>query len=279
VDKSGREPMKVERSAGHPSGVGHNEERMKPSSDHIESARILLAEVPAALSALQAEYKQCVVNLAVSPKFRVQTQSFLGHLRSILDFLAHDMTRFCSRPPSKVYFPIAKIGITRTDFETNLSNKWLPGLDRNRPDLFDFLVKLQHFYPGNDWLPAFNELSNKNKHVKLSKMEIGGCDAVIIRFHGKPVMQIGARGFESITIRDGGTLLFGADANLAVLRGPQTIDRNTKQLLYADAGLDVITAAWNEFKFDEFPQQPAIVFLEIAEKEVRRISEKIEALA
>lgn len=249
---------------------------MKSPSDHIESVQILLAEIPASLSGLHDEYNQCVMHLTVTPKFRTNTQSFLGQLRAILDYLAHDIARFCSRPPNKVYFPIAKAEIPKAKFEENLAKKWLPGLDKTKPDLFDYLLKLQHFYQGNNWLPAFHELSNRNKHICLSRMEIGDCRAALIRFHGKPVMQIGSRGFESFEIQEGGILQIRAGNNQAAIRGPQIVDRDTKKLIYADPGLDIITATWTEFKFNEYPSQPAIMFLELAEREVRQISEKVE---
>lgn len=260
--------------------VGHKRIKtyMAQSSEHLESARILLTEIPAGLEALQDEYKQCVTNLAVSPKFRVQTQSFLGHLRAALDFLSHEINRFCSRMPARVYFPIAKKGISQKSFEKNLRNKWLPGLEKSRPDLFEYLIKIQYFYPGNEWLPAFHELSNKNKHVKLSIMQIIGCNAAIIRFYGIPVMQIGDRGLGTSRIEAGGTLLFRSNSLEGAIRGPQTLDRNTKQFVDADPGLDIASATWSEFKFDEFPDQPAIVFLEIAERQVRQICSRIEAL-
>ncbi|MBW2319978.1 MAG: hypothetical protein JRF31_03850 [Deltaproteobacteria bacterium] len=250
----------------------------KQLSDHLESARILLNEIPFALSTLQEEYKECITKLAVSPKFRTQTQAFLGHLRSILDFLSHEMSCFCSRPPRRIYFPIAKTGMSKVDFKKNLRKNWLPGIDVNHPDIFDYLIKLQYFYPGNDWLPAFHELSNKNKHVKLSRMEIAGCGAALIRFNGKPVMQIGDRGYQSLTIKEGGSLVFQAGSRRAAIHGSQTIDRNTEKFLHVDPGLDIVPAMWSEFKFNEFPQQPAIVFLEAAEREVRRISKQIEEL-
>jgi hypothetical protein len=192
-----------------------------------------------------------------------------------LEYLAQDFVRFCTSRRKDVYFPIATTGTSEPVFKGMLA-KWFPGLHNNKPALFDYLLKLQHFYPGNDWLPAFKELSNKNKHVTLSRMEMGGFDAAVIRLYGKPLMQFGARGIE--TLKLGGTLRFRSGSNQACLRGPQIIDRNTKKLLFADPGLDIVTATWTEFRFDEFPHQPAIVFLETAEREIRRISEKIETL-
>jgi len=250
----------------------------KSPSEHIESARLLLDEIPSALSVLQDEYVVCIKKLAVSAKFRTQTQAFLGHLRSILDFIAHEVTRFCSSLPRKVYFPIAKVGMSKSYFENKLRKEWMPGIDIKRPDIFDYLVKLQHFYPGNDWLPAFNNLSNINKHIHLSRMEIAGCDAALICYKGNPVMQLGDRGLQSLTIELGGSLVFQSGSHRAAIRGPQTIDRSTKILRDADPDLSVVLGTWTEFKFNEFPQQPAIVFLKMAEKEVRQISEKIQEL-
>jgi len=227
---------------------------------------------------LRKEYKECVTNLTVSPKFRAQTQSLLGQLRSAMDFIAHDVASFCSRPPHKIYFPIATTGLSKAQFEKKLAKDWFPELNISRPDLFAFLMSLQPFSPGNEWLPAFHRLSNTNKHVKLSKMVIGGFEAAIIRFDGKPVMQIGDGGYRSLTLQPGSSLVFKSGEKSAALRGPQTVDRNTNKLLNADPALDVVTATWTEFKYDEYPNQTAIVFLEMAEREVRKICDKIEAL-
>ncbi len=246
-------------------------------SDHLESSRVLLSQIPSSLATLQAEYKKCTASLSVSSEFRVQTQNFLNQLRSAMDYLAHEVVRFCSSRPGKVYFPIAKKDISKKSFEAKL-RKWLPGIEVNRPDIWSFLIQVQHFNQGNDWISAFHELSNSNKHVKLSKMAVAGCDSVLICLNGRPAMQIGDRGYGSIELRDGASLVIRSGSNQAAIHGPQTINHNTRLLLHADHGLDVVSSTWTEFKFDEYPQQPAIIFLEIVEREVRRICEQVMSL-
>jgi hypothetical protein len=252
---------------------------MTQQSEHLESAKVLLGELPAQLAALQAEYRQCVQSASVSPSFRAHTLSYLVNLRAVLDYLAHELVPFLSKTPPKLYFPIAKRGMPQVKFEQELRTKWLPGLDVNRPDIFSYLMGLQHFHPGNEWITAFHELSNQNKHVRLSKMAIGDCEATVVRMHGRAVMQIGDRGLHELNLSDKGSLSFeGSGGRGFNIRGPQVINRNTTALLDADPGLDVARATWTEFKFDQFPLQPAVVFLEIAEKEVRRIATKLESL-
>jgi len=251
---------------------------MPQHSAHLESAKALLGEIPAQLVALQDEYKECVRLLSVSPKFRAQTLSYLVGLRAILDYLAHDLAPFLSKAPSKLYFPVAKKGVPRANFEQALTKKWLPGLCATRPDIYSYLISVQHFHTGNEWITAFHELSNLNKHVRLSMMTIGGCNATIVRVLGQPRMQIGDRGLQQLSISAGGTLAFDTRGVKLAIRGPQVIDGSTKNLLDADLGIDIAHATWTEFKFDQFPSQPAIVFLEIAEKEVRRIATQLEAM-
>lgn len=252
---------------------------MTQPSEHRESATVLLGEIPAQLAGLREEYNACLHRVTVSPRFRALTLSFLVNLRAVLDYLAHDLIPFLSKTPSKLYFPIAGRGLPESKFEETLKKKWLPGLDARRPDIFSFLMGLQHFQPGNEWITAFSELSNRNKHVRLSKMTMGDCEATVVRLHGHPVMQLGARGFAKWVINGPVALTFRDKSGKEFsIRGPQTLDRDTTLLHDADAGLDVVRAAWTEFKFDEFPPQPAIVFLEIAEREVRAIARQLAIL-
>jgi hypothetical protein len=71
---------------------------------------------------------------------------------------------------------------------------------------------------------------------------------------------------------------FGTAEHGPAICGPETINANTRTLLHADPPIGLLQAVWTEFKFDDFPQQPARVFLEAAEREVRAIASRIESL-
>jgi hypothetical protein len=161
----------------------------KTHPDHLESARILLSRLPSALLDMQREYRDCITKMAVSHEFWDQTWAFVGRLRSILDYLAQEVSYCSNRPPNRIYFPIAPASMLRATFEATLRRTGLPGIDVSRPDIYEYLVSLQHFYPGNDdRLAAFCRLSNTNKHHTLSPMQIAGCRAVLICVSGVPVM-------------------------------------------------------------------------------------------
>lgn len=120
-------------------------------------------------------------------------------------------------------------------------------------------------------------MTNSNKHVRLSLMAIAGCNATVIQLPWGVGLQIGDRGFESVDLQ--GTLAFiGSQGQRLEIRGPDMIDRNTISLANADPGINVVRRTWQEFKFDEFPHQPAIVFLSAVNTEVKRIVDRLVPL-
>jgi hypothetical protein len=81
-----------------------------------------------------------------------------------------------------------------------LMGNWLPGLEVSRPDIFALLDKEQ-YYNSNDWLLGLVDVTNETKHVRLSLQSRADCEAVVIKRHGIPVMQIGERDFKEIHIQ------------------------------------------------------------------------------
>lgn len=244
----------------------------------IKAAEMLLRNTAGELSELELEYKNCLYHLTVSEDFLIKTKNFLAANRSILDYIAHEVVQFCRERPTRVYFPIASKNVREEKFRGELK-KWFPGLSLSHPKLFEYLCEIQHFREGNEWLTAFHNISNEYKHVTLTPMTIQGCKAVVIRNPNGTGLQIGDRGFQRVELEENSCMRFPdpSGRSLAV-RGPQVIDLDTTSLLDADDDLEIIHQEWTEYKFEEFQNQPAIVFLRIVDREVRQIFHKLVIL-
>jgi len=243
------------------------------------SVDALLEQAAEGLKVLEREYGESVLGIRPTPAFRVATLNHLVQHRAILDYLAHGLLVFCTGVPNKVYFPIAKPGMGASKFRDRVEKRWLPGLPSARPDIFEVLESVQQYRPGNEWITAFANMTNSNKHVRLSLMSIAGCDATVIGLPWGFGMQIGDRGFRKINLEGTAKLAFiGPQGEQLEIRGPETIDRNTVSLLNADPGISILNMKWQEFKFDEYPFQPAIEFLHEVNDEVKRIVDRLAPL-
>lgn len=252
---------------------------MEPEvSVHRASAEELLAGIAAELDGIRQEYAKSVERLAVSSELRIRLLDFFVHNRAVLDYLAQDFLAFCTKKRSRVYFPIASDSQSRAEFLKRLDGKWFPGLAKAHPQLFDYLDSIQH-YNGNCWAPAFVKLANRGKHISLVPHVVGSCRAAVLCVHGRPRLQVGDRGYGRVEIQAGGTLRFrDPDARTWDVRGPQVITASTTDLENADSGLTIGQAAWTEFKFEVFPDQPAVVFVEIVERNVKAVAARVMAL-
>ncbi|MGV8039047.1 MAG: hypothetical protein AB2L07_02875 [Thermoanaerobaculaceae bacterium] len=245
---------------------------------HRDSALELLAGIPGDLDLLRDEYKHSASRLTLSPQVRIHLLDFLVHNRAVLDYLAHDFVAYCSRKPERIYFPIASTTKTRDQFLGALDRDYLPGLSRGHPALANYLDSVQHYH-GNDWLPAFATLANTSKHVRLAPHVLSDCRAVVLCCLGRPLLQIGDRGLGRLEIQAGGTFRArGRDGRTYALRGPQVITTETTSLSGAHREFTLQQAAWRDFKFEVFPGQPALIFVEMVERNVKEIAKQLMTL-
>lgn len=242
----------------------------------VESLTILREKTKDEITYLEAIYSQCTHRMQVLPAFRVAVFDYLTHNRAILDYLAHAIASYCTQSPPKIYFPLAKRGMKRQAFLDALDKTWMPGLRAANAQLFGYVDSLQWYSPGNETLTALHEMSNSNKHVKLSQMAIEECIAVVVQNPGYSGMQVGDRGFRAVTLEAGATIRFPGPAGQSLaVRGPQVIDRDTLFLSDADPGLTLTRQAWQEFKFDAAPMATAIEYLKHVRVEVERICDRV----
>ncbi len=126
------------------------------------------------LAAVEAEYKHCTLTLRASPELRIKFYDFFVHQRAILDYLAHDIAAACTSIPRKIYFRLAKPGISAAKFRQKMDKEWMPGLSVGRPDLFALLDSVQP-YNDNAWIEAFISMTNSNKHFALMTCDVADC--------------------------------------------------------------------------------------------------------
>jgi hypothetical protein len=134
------------------------------ASHHIDSAVSLLGIIPQELRELEAMVAESEKNLQISDLLRVRSFDYLSHCRSVLDYLAQELATICTPPLSpKIYFPIVRPPKAAADFP-QLMNKWFPGLQPSRPDIFNMLEGEQ-YYHSNDWILSLADITNETKHV------------------------------------------------------------------------------------------------------------------
>lgn len=91
---------------------------------------------------------------------RPKVKSILEHLRSCLEYAAQDINAKLSIPKKRFYFPYGDT-LKKLEEETQ---KNLPLLRVERPEIFDEIKKLHNFENGSIWLKIFCDLTNDTKH-------------------------------------------------------------------------------------------------------------------
>ncbi|WP_339699161.1 hypothetical protein [Algoriphagus aquimarinus] len=127
----------------------------------------LLNRADKTLPKINEEYEKALHAQSISADLRIDIKDYFGNLRSVLDYLAHDIVEmYCpnANPRDILYFPIRA---DQASFD-NVMKKSYPDLQTNYRDIYDVLEELQPFKkPENVWLTHFNKLNNENKHERL----------------------------------------------------------------------------------------------------------------
>lgn len=127
----------------------------------------LLNRADKTLPKINEEYEKALHAKTISADLRIDIKDYFGNLRSVLDYLAHDIVdKHCptANPKDILYFPIRA---DQTSFD-NVMKKSYPDLQTNCKSAYDILEALQPFKkPENSWLTHFNKLNNENKHERL----------------------------------------------------------------------------------------------------------------
>ena len=119
------------------------------------------------LPKIEAEYNDSLHKKQISEDLKLDIQTFCGHLRSALDYLAKDIVEtHCpsAKSSDRLYFPISG---DIASF-TKLMTKSYPDLNNKCPDLYNYLESIQPYVKNeNRWLTQFNKVNNENKHNDL----------------------------------------------------------------------------------------------------------------
>jgi hypothetical protein len=96
---------------------------------------------------------------------RVDIKNYLENLRSVLDYLAHEIhEKHCSLSKNKkYYFPILP-DVER--FNVNMG-KWFPSLEVDNSKIYSYLESIQPYNLAYRWIGQFNTVNNENKHNSL----------------------------------------------------------------------------------------------------------------
>jgi hypothetical protein len=132
-----------------------------------EDVRALLDRSKRDFRKIETEYKSSLSSKSIHPDLRIEIKNFCANLRSVLDYLAHDIREtYCpsAKDGEHFYFPITS---DESQFRA-VMDKWFPSLEATCPDLWAYLESVQPYKGnGNRWLGQFNRLNNENKHAAL----------------------------------------------------------------------------------------------------------------
>ena len=224
----------------------------------FDDANELIKHAEADMVKIREAYEASLHAKEVTGTLRVQIKNFVENLRSALDFCAHglfDRYGSSSKAKPKIYFPYATASQDRATFEkSGRIEACIPGISASRPDIVQSLLDMQHFGShGYTWLPDFMELTNENKHERLTPQ---------VRRESKELRISG--GGASIGIGQGASISVGSGASIsiggAIIRGGQTFGVGNPPRV---EGGKVETITWVSFNF-ESTGRPVLPLLEAA---------------
>ncbi|MBD8724646.1 hypothetical protein IFT43_14880 [Oxalobacteraceae sp. CFBP 13708] len=130
------------------------------------SIEALISKSRTTFEDLKKQYDASLSEKLVREELKVDLKNIFENLRSVLDYLAHEIfeaTCAGQKLPSRLYFPIRG---SASDFSAAV-NKAFPSLQVSAPGIFAALEAVQ---PYKDvWLGDFNLLNNANKHLNLTE--------------------------------------------------------------------------------------------------------------
>ena len=201
--------------------------------NRFNNINALLSRLDTLLPKIESEYNSALQIQTISSDLKINIKDFVSHLRSILDYLAHDIRdTYCPTADStaNLYFPIRN---DKVNFDQYINGAY-PGLPTNHITLYNYLESLQA-YNGNDneWLTLFNKLNNENKHEKLVEQK---------RTETRSVKVSNKQGRGSVSWSSG--VKFGS--GIKVMGVP--IDPNTQMPIPNKTTTTEVTI-WVDFKF------------------------------
>lgn len=232
-------------------------------NEYFDDAISLVEYCEKSFERIKISYKESLSTKTIKRELLIEIKNFVENLRSALDYSAHGIYESYGdhkRTNPEIYFPYAWKTINAFEFSNkNLIEKKLPGVQANRPDIADKIILYQHFSSDeNIWLPKFMELTNKNKHQKLTPQTNTEQKEMISTFpNGKKIVFKNGAGINADSFHFGDQIFEG------------------RQTYNADNPLPIIGVMheikiWSSFNFS-YNNEPVLPLLEKSFIEVKKI--------
>lgn len=155
-----------------------------------EDISALLAEVNSNISTIEEEIEKVISDKSIKEVLKPKVKSCLEHLKSCLDFCAHDIYELILQPilgvpKGNIYFPY---GRTFEDFFRALNNNKFKQLRRYSEAVYTLVESIQPFKAKNDWLIDLCSSTNYNKHDRLGNQE--RADGLILGTGTSPIIKV-----------------------------------------------------------------------------------------
>ena len=127
-------------------------------------------------------YEASLLAGEVQLELKIIVKEIFDHLRSCLDYAAHEVVERSSASSNKpVYFPIVGKTFSAKDFKGRFG-QLMPGVAIIRPELVDLFASFQPFSsPSNTWISDFATLCNQSKHENLAVSSREGLRTILDR--------------------------------------------------------------------------------------------------
>jgi hypothetical protein len=233
-----------------------------------ESVRHLIEHCKSQLAKVKEEYEASLQSKKINPALQIDVKNLMENLRSVLDYLAHDVYEKVVQPSrvssdekdiKDIYFPYGK---EEDSFKSGVS-KCLPKLDTLSPNVFLLIERVQPHKCGNNWLYDLCTILNQNKHDSLSPQE---------QHVTGQSYQIGPRGGSPAISAPAGAIKAPPGA-IRIGNQPVIFDSNTG-IPIPTPGLEVKVTTWIGFRFADTKVE-VLPLLQLAVKEINQLAEDI----
>lgn len=148
---------------------------------------------------------------------RIKVKNLMENLRSILDYVAHDIYESVCRPqqqksgkpdPRTIYFPY---GRNEKDFNASIMNS-LPDLEVLSVPIFSLINNVQPFISNNPWVCDLCSINNENKHDRLTPQVREEIETYTVKGPQGSVSTISNNPNVQVTSQPGAVRIFGVPA-------------------------------------------------------------------
>ncbi len=231
----------------------------------------LVTHIKSDLEKINREYESSIHNERISASLKIDVKNLMENLRSVLDYLAHDIYEKVIQPARiisgeteirDIYFPYGK---DKHSFKSSLG-RYLPQLETLSPPIFMRIEDMQPYKCGNDWLYSLCSILNQNKHNQLTPQTREEKRGLKLDFEGGGGITLGP----SAVIKGSGKIISGGgvldlkgktiSGDLPVEDLPQTIKQTV--------------IIWIGFQFAD-TRVEVLPLLRLATKEVEQLANDI----